>query len=282
MKTKVIDITTGRPSIALGVNPLHFSGGRETHVNFDHDSAYYADNEYAIRIYDGSFQAVGDALIIADALRRQGVNKVHLFAPYLPAARQDRGTPFSAKVYADAINLGEFTTVVTVDPHSPVMPSLINNLVTIDIIDVLPRILVKNLDNLTIIAPDEGARTRAGTIAENWGLPLVVAEKHRDPENNFRVSKYSCPTPETEYALVVDDICDGGATFNFLADAIKIPADKLALWTTHGIYSHVSGLGELHKNYSMVASTDSFDSPVTNDFTVPVDEMMIETVHKIQ
>ena len=51
--------------------------------------------------------ASGDDLLMlgmwADAVRQRGSKSVALI-PYLPGARQDRGLPFGAKVYADVIN----------------------------------------------------------------------------------------------------------------------------------------------------------------------------------
>lgn len=62
--------------------------------------------------------------------------------------------------------------------------------------------------------------------------------------------------------LIVDDICDGGATF--LKIAKELPNTNLYLYVTHGIFS--KGLGDLSRYFIKIFSTDSFPSPVIGLF----------------
>ena len=67
--------------------------------------------------------------IWADSVHRDGGHP-RAIIPYLPGARQDRRRPgeaLSCKVYADLINRCRFDRVVCLDPHSDVMPALIEN-----------------------------------------------------------------------------------------------------------------------------------------------------------
>jgi len=57
--------------------------------------------------------------------------------------------------------------------------------------------------------------------------------------------------------LVVDDICDGGATFLRLALALKAKnAGRLYLAVSHGIFS--KGLDQLLEHYEQLYTSDSF------------------------
>ncbi len=73
----------------------------------------------------------GDDLVLlgmwADAVRQRGARSVAL-VPYLPGARQDRGLPFGAKVYADVLNGFAIDQVIAFDPHSPVIVGLVERL----------------------------------------------------------------------------------------------------------------------------------------------------------
>lgn len=264
----------------VGMDAFFFSGG-EPHVNVVAEFDRYA--HYVIRLYGGSFEDLGLALTIKNYLSRKGAFKVDLFAPYFPGARQDRGAPFTAALYADIVNGAGFHRVYIVDPHSHVVVDLLERVWVIHGRELVPDELfsfhgVVNAPTPTfsVIAPDEGAEHRASMVAGRFGVPLVQAHKKRDADNNFRVGEYTVDPVETDYAVVIDDICDGGGTFLALADAIDMPQDRLRLWTTHGIYS--KGTDALYSKYGMLASTDSINHTTSIHHTVqlkPVLERII-------
>lgn len=262
----------------VGVTPHEFSAG-EAHLNFAPD-AEVKGQSFVITIRGGTFSAVGEALVYSDALRRMGAAEVNLFSPYLPAARQDRGAPFSAKVYADAINSGGFDRVIAVDPHSEVMPNLLERFTAIDAVDIIhPDMFKGNFrgdGTFSVIAPDAGAEGRAKAVAARFGVPVVQAEKHRDPDKNFAITGYECERPTTDFAVVVDDICDGGGTFLALAKAIDMPAKNLRLWTTHGIYS--KGTWELDERYEIIGCSDSLPMSDSALVVQPLQDALISTL----
>ncbi len=80
----------------------------------------------------------GDSSLIqlfnfVNALRLKGAKKLNLFCPYFPGCRSDRvgkkneGEALSSKVYAQLVNSLQFNEVVVFDPHSDVVPSLLDN-----------------------------------------------------------------------------------------------------------------------------------------------------------
>lgn len=194
-------------------------------------------------------------------LQHQRGHKVTALIPYLPGARQDRGRPFGAKVYADLINAMHADRVVAVDPHSPVITELVDNL------DVFPvtRLIRKSVGQylagewenpyVGVIAPDAGAVDRATATGRALHLPMYKAEKHRDFETG-KLSGFSCePLPDAGRLLVVDDICDGGGTFRGLAEATGLPKERLDLWITHGVFSGAAG--KLRNHFCRIHTTDS-------------------------
>ena len=186
----------------------------------------------------------------------QAGHKIKAVIPYLPGARQDRGVPFGAKVYADMINAMHADEVICFDPHSPVMPALVNNLKVVGAEAVITRAVRKNLPGYVgVICPDKGARARSAVTAKALGLPLFHAEKHRDFATG-KLSGFSCEElPAKGRFLVVDDICDGGGTFMGLAAATGLGPDRLDLWVSHGVFSGKAA--QLREAFGTIYTTDS-------------------------
>jgi ribose-phosphate pyrophosphokinase len=185
----------------------------------------------------------------------------NLYMPFAFGARQDRRNIsgdilFGAKYYADIINAVGFNEVAIVDPHSNVIAGLINNRRIISAGDVLRAGMGAKFGSYYagVIAPDAGASARAYDVAEKIGAPKVIqAWKHRDVADGHITGFGIEPIEAGEY-LIVDDICDGGGTFNGLASILPegVVCD---LYVTHGIFSQ--GLRELRKNFKRIITTDS-------------------------
>lgn len=192
-----------------------------------------------------------------------------LILPYLPGARADRGTPnFWAynKFLSQIVGPDQ---LITLDPHSPKWvehfdfeDSKMTAPITVFPVE---RIIRRELGNrgdhynhpyVGVIAPDKGAVDRAQRAADVLHVPLFKAEKTRDFETGA-LTGFTCEElPKHGKLLLVDDICDGGGTFMGLAEATGLPADRLDLWVTHGIFS--KGLKTLEDYFGQIHTTDSY------------------------
>lgn len=194
--------------------------------------------------------------------------KIVVLMPYLPGARMDRGEPRGALLYANFLNdnLPDNARIVILDPHSPVMPKMINaNVVEYPFERIIRRELgvrgdTKNSNYVGVIAPDKGAIDRATRAANVLHVPVFKAEKTRDFETG-KLSGFTCEElPKEGKLLLVDDICDGGGTFVGLADTLLseqgINRDRLDLWVTHGIFS--KGFDDLLDRFGHIHTTDSY------------------------
>ena len=189
-------------------------------------------------------------------------SRVILYMPYLPYARHDRPMhnfdSHALKVFCNLINSLNFTNIVIHDCHSDVGIGLLNNCVNVSQ-DILLSHLTDNILKINdidyIIAPDNGAVKKASKIAEKFQLPLITCLKERDLATGH-ITKYRIldPIEKPGKALIVDDICDGGATFNILAKSLKenTPVTEISLYVTHGIFS--KGLDELFENIDHIYS----------------------------
>ena len=189
-------------------------------------------------------------------------SRVILYMPYLPYARHDRPMhnfdSHGLKVFCNLINSLNFHNVVIHDCHSDVGIGLLNNCVNVS----QDRLLSDFSDNILkindidyIIAPDNGAVKKASKIAEKFKLPLITCLKERDLATGH-ITKYRIldSIEKPGKALIVDDICDGGATFNILAKSLKedTPVTEISLYVTHGIFS--KGLDKLFENIDHIYS----------------------------
>lgn len=161
--------------------------------------------------------------------------KVSLVLSYLPYARQDKeisnDTTWALHTFAALINFLNFETVAVLDVHSNVAKKLIPNLH-----NTLPEKEVNAVLHRLPVYPDKGARQK---YSELYGRG-VYGEKMRD-ERTGEITSYDI---RGEYelkdrdVLVIDDICDGGATFIELAHRLKQKGVRsMELFVTHGLFT---------------------------------------------
>lgn len=193
-----------------------------------------------------SFTNSGDVmrlLLVTDAVRRMGAARVSVFFTFLPYGRQDRvcgpGEALSARVFADLINAQNYQTVTSVHTHSDVLPGMLNNYLELRFTEHFKKALADHPDAV-IVAPDAGAAKKVELIAEALGYQGEIAYAHKTRKNGVvEVSYIHGPIMREKTALIMDDICDGGATFIALAAKLKddYKVSKVVLAVTHGIFS---------------------------------------------
>jgi ribose-phosphate pyrophosphokinase len=207
-----------------------------------------------------------DLALATQWCHRNNVMPSSLVIPYVPYARQDRWTtmnaPFSLKIATAFINSLGYESVSIYEPHSDVTPGLIDRCGVRgceEACDAAVReILGKDgskpyMDRLRLVAPDAGAAKRVdrclhylktktpGWVAESVEDTAVQVLKHRDPATGRLHITDICGLGLQGYNqnfLIVDDICDGGATFVELAKALcAVGARSVHLFVAHGIFS---------------------------------------------
>jgi ribose-phosphate pyrophosphokinase len=185
-----------------------------------------------------------DLFLIAqgvDAIRSTQSRPITLLLPFLPNARQDRrmvsGDAFGLKVFANFLNSLELSRVILFDPHSEVAPALINNSVVIPQWEFVTRVLPKD-GNYKLVAPDVGALKKTQESAHILDKEVIIANKHRIPATGQIVDIDVWGDVKDQILYIVDDICDGGATFIILAKKLKeLGAKEVHLVVSHGIFS---------------------------------------------
>jgi ribose-phosphate pyrophosphokinase len=239
----------------------------------DWDKIVYECDTLVLRA--GSLMEFVYGMFLCDSIRESGGRISKLILPYLPGARQDRVNPtgdvlYTASSVAQMVNARQFDTVLSVDPHSGVMPALINNFVEYPLEDVYAKLW---MGYTGVIAPDKGATLRGWRAGDMMNLPVAFGSKVRDVSTGALTGFAVADLEEGGHYIVVDDICDGGGTFIGLGEKIKEQGAYADLFVTHGIFS--KGTDGLKKIFNNIYTTDTREIHERNDvYVLPVVEEM--------
>lgn len=184
-----------------------------------------------------------ELLMLADAIKRQGIPIKTLKIPYVPYSRQDRvnsyGESLSIKVFCDLINSINAELVMIEDPHSDVTSALIKNCKVITQVDMFGYSFPETKD-FFLVSPDAGAEKKIHRLAA-FVDPFQVIQftKHRNC-NTGEITGVTMDYGDLwgRDCYIVDDICDGGRTFIEVARILKrCNAGKIYLYVTHGFFT---------------------------------------------
>jgi ribose-phosphate pyrophosphokinase len=203
-------------------------------------------------------------IMTIDAIKRRGVNKIELFIPYFPYSRQDRvcipGEAFSVKVICSILQSLDLHNIITYDIHSGVPGVLLDNLHNYgNGTEVMNFIQYLNIPdaNFILVCPDAGAVKRTQALYNKYpGVFKTIVYLQKE-----RIDGEVVIGGLTQYingmtAFVVDDICDGGATFIAIGKRLQEAKVKESyLFVSHGIFSQSTY--ELAEYYKQIGTTNS-------------------------
>jgi len=170
--------------------------------------------------------------------------------------------------------------IITADPHSEVAGEL-RHFGQRSSVKIFRDHTELFKDNPYVLIPDAGAIKKA----DSW-LPdvreltrgVIQGLKHRDTTTGdlafIRIDNF----PEEAKGnpiVIIDDICDGGGTFNVLAKiCLERGASEVRLGVTHGLFT--KGLVELQENISFIATFgehfDAYEKMTVVNWSVLYDE----------
>lgn len=189
--------------------------------------------------------------------------KLYLNIPYFPYSRQDRrcnlGEGHALRVVGHFINSLKFDRVITLDAHSSVLEAIVDNLIVVE-----QNICAEHLPIFDyLIAPDNGASKKimqhTQVVQELTGV--LIANKIRTL-TGVAIEIPNGTLLENKSVCVVDDLCDGGATFLSLAEALPLPPKSLSLYVTHGFFT--KGVAQLLKYYDTIYVHNLMNPSVAN------------------
>jgi ribose-phosphate pyrophosphokinase len=166
-----------------------------------------------------------ELIIMIDALKRASAKTINVLIPYYGYARQDRKArsrePITAKLIADLLETSGAHRVITLDLHAPQIQGFfdipVDQLLGVTILSEYFK--EKQMDNIVIVAPDNGGVIRARKIASILDVPIAFIDKRR-PEPNVSEVMNIIGDIEGKRAIIIDDIIDTAGTLTLAADAL--------------------------------------------------------------
>lgn len=204
-----------------------------------------------------------------------------LFIPYLPYARQDKPisntATFAKSVFLSMLNTQAVAKISTLDAHSEC-----KEIVNYSAHDFINQALDAYKPDI-VVFPDNGANHRYNRAVNTQENNILVLNKNRNQmtgeitglgiEWSFE-KDLNKPTKKPIKCLIIDDICDGGATFNQAALFLHQRYNcQIALYVTHGIFSKgfdnmiASGISTFYTTQSLKKNKDGFaiDALITGE-----------------
>ncbi|AXF57062.1 ribose-phosphate diphosphokinase [Salicibibacter kimchii] len=186
---------------------------------------------------------VMELLIMLDALKRASAKKINVVIPYYGYARQDRKArsrePITAKLIANLLEAAGATRVVTMDLHAPQIQGFfdipVDQLLGVPIVaDYFKK---KQLDDVVVVAPDNGGVMRARRMADELNVPIAFIDKRR-PQPNVSEVMNIVGEFEGKNAIIIDDLIDTAGTITSAANAlIENGANAVYACCTHPVLS---------------------------------------------
>ena len=240
---------------AQGIETMFFPGG-EPHVKVPKFK-----EDLLLHLKLRTWNDVGLAACLCSALGHQKAQYLS-FIPYFPGARQDRSDGLAPFTLSIMTNLLYHRKTAIFDPHSDMLSRYIPFTAFMPVDVEVPS---SANDVVGIIAPDEGATLRAAQFLDRYHpeAELIQGYKERDPQTG-KITNYALEIVRRKGTyIIVDDICDGGGTFNLTADHFHRQDEAadcyLDMFVSHGIFS--AGLAHITPRIRRIITTDSWCQP---------------------
>jgi ribose-phosphate pyrophosphokinase len=212
-----------------------------------------------------------ELLLLLDACRRAGADRVTAVIPYFGYARQDRrgaaGEAVGARVIADALAGAGADRLIVIDPHTAVLEAMCS--IPVEMLTAVP-VLAAALDAIVadpavVIAPDLGAVKLAERYAARLGgRPVAVVRKIRT--SGETVTAHALVGDVAGRApVIIDDMISTGATIE-AATVVALAhgaASDVVVAATHGLLVGAAMARMSSAGATRVLVTDTLARPST-------------------
>ncbi|MBT2655249.1 ribose-phosphate diphosphokinase [Bacillus sp. ISL-18] len=184
-----------------------------------------------------------ELLIMIDALRRASAQIVNVVIPYYGYARQDRKArsrePITAKLIANLLERAGADRVITMDLHASQIQGFFD--IPVDQLIGVPILAKyfenKGLEDIVVVAPDNGGVVRARKMASSLNAPIAFIDKRR-PRPNVAEIMNIVGSIEGKNAIMIDDLIDTAGTITLAANAlVEKGAKAVYACCTHPVLS---------------------------------------------
>ena len=220
-------------------------------------------------------QHLVELCLIASAAKSLGAARVTAVIPWMGYSKQDKafrkGEAISAQLVAHFIEAAGFDAVVTCQLHSenviPFFHIPVTELSTQDILRGGLAVASPSIEQVTVVSPDAGGKSRSARFAQAMNLPIVYLEKERDKATgNVTVTGISGVVGSRD-VVIFDDIINTGATAIKTSVFLKEHgAGRMYFLATHAVLAGEAA-GELVRSpIDAVVVTDTISIPQRKQF----------------
>ena len=224
--------------------------------------------DYEIAIVQNCYpdSSLVELLLLIDAARGLGAEKITCVVPYFGYARQDRrfnpGEALSAKVILKHLEM-EADRLITIDLHKRDILKWFERETAIDLsaAPAIARFFSDSGIDL-VLAPDSGAAQRAEDVGTLLGADWDHLIKTRLSGTEVKITP-SQVDAKGKAVLIVDDIISTGGTIVAATNELKrLGARNVTAACTHGLF--IGGaLERLKKTCDRVVSSNTLESEVS-------------------
>jgi ribose-phosphate pyrophosphokinase len=182
-----------------------------------------------------------ELLLMADACRRAGAERLTGVIPYFGYARQERRTnrrSLGARVAADIVATGGFNRLMLIDAHTPAIEGFfdmpIDHLTAVPILAEAARQYVGNTS--VVVAPDLGAVKLARDYARLLQTPMAFVHKTRISGHEVEAHSVIGDVRD-RMPVIVDDMLSTGGTIEAAVGALRKAGtvDPVTVVVTHAL-----------------------------------------------
>lgn len=186
-------------------------------------------------------ESVMELVLLMDALRRASAERITAVIPYFGYARQDRKdegrVPISAKAVANMITSVGADRVLCLDLHAAQLQGFFD--IPVDHMYAGPVIkryfLRRQVENLTVVAPDVGSSKLARNYASRLGAGLAIVDKRRVTDRDTEVMNVIGDV-KGQNVLLIDDMISTAGSITQAAKTVRdLGAKSVYLAATHAI-----------------------------------------------
>lgn len=239
-----------------------------------------------------------ELLMMVDAAKRAGAEKIIAVMPYFGYARQDKKdtprVPIAASLIAKLIETSGVDHIITMDLHAEQIQGYFQIPVSHIYASAvqIPYLRTKELGDVVFASPDMGAAKRTKVYANSWKKEMVICHKYRKEANKI-AEMTVIGEVEGKDVVLVDDLIDTAGTICKAADMmLQKGAKSVQAVVTHPVLS-----GDAYKNIansqiSNLIVTDSI--PLKEDLegidqdgkdkivVLPVTELFAKIINNIE
>ncbi len=217
-------------------------------------------------------ERIVELLLIGDALKEKGVERLCAVVPYFGYSRQDRvskeGEPVSVRAVMRTLGI-YYDELYVFDIHNPkTLKFFPGKAVNLSSARAIAEYFREKLGEGIVLAPDKGARERAKAVAEKLGLEFSHFEKRRISPTEVEIRPADVDV-KGKNVLIVDDIISTGGTMIKAAKLLReMGSKKVFVSATHGVFAE-GAIERVEKAVDELAVTNTIPTPVSKISVVP-------------